>query len=226
MASAKSKPSSATAVEPAAIQHGAAELGVQLSNAQADLLVRYTQLLARWNRVHNLTAIDRPDEVISAHLLDSLSIIGEIDLFSPNSKLLDVGAGAGLPGIPVAISRPQLRVTLLDKVAKKVAFLTQAKAELGLANIECVHARAEDWRAAQPFRLIVARAYASLAQLVASTAHLIAPSGHWLAMKGALPRAEIDELARAAPGVRIVRTVKLRVPRLEAERHLIVMATH
>lgn len=204
----------------------AAELGVSLDAAQCARLQSFAALLLRWNRVHNLTAIERPQQILSHHLLDSLAIaplVAELAGALPR-RVLDVGAGGGLPGVPLAIALPQLRFTLLDKVGKKVAFLQQAQLELGLANVEAVHARIEDYEAA-PFDLILARAFSSLAELVRLTRGLIAPGGHWCAMKGTLPQTEFRELEQAGLGVRVSRTVKLRVPHLHAERHVVLLET-
>jgi len=221
-----SRPSAASdgAVDSAQLRPALAALGLELSDSQLEQLAAYAQLLLRWNAVHNLTAIEAPDQLISHHLLDSLSILGEIRRIvgDRHLRVLDVGAGGGLPGIPLAIADPRLRVTLVDKVQKKVAFLTQVKLELRLVNVECVHARVEALRPAVPYDIVVARAFASLAELVRLTRHLIAANGHWFAMKGAPPQAEFDELARL-PGVRVLAAVKLHVPRLDAERHLIVL---
>ena len=136
--------------------------------------------------------------------------------------MLDIGSGGGLPGIPLAVAMPAWQVTLVDKVRKKVAFLTQARVELGLKNVECIHARAEDLRVA-PFDLVVSRAFASLADFVKVSSQLIAPGGWWAAMKGAVPQGEIAQLAERFPAVRVVDIVKLDVPRLGAERHLILL---
>ncbi len=215
----------ATPIEADAIASAASEIGLRLSESQSDALARYAALLLRWNAVHNLTAIETPAHVLSHHLLDSLSIVPEIQrIYHERSvQALDVGAGGGLPGIPLAIAAPNLRMTLLDKVQKKVAFLTQAKLELALPNITCVHARVETLHTESPFELIVTRAFASLAQFVGMTRHLLAEHGRWCAMKGTLPNAEIDEMRRSMPGVRVVRMVRLQVPHLNAERHLIWM---
>lgn len=202
---------------------------MQLNELQANALARYAALLLRWNSVHNLTAIESPAAVLTHHLLDSLAIVPEIQRISGarSMRVLDVGSGGGLPGIPLAIAAPDLHVTLVDKVQKKVAFLTQAKLDLALHNVACVHARVETLRPESPFEWIVARAFASLTEFVGSTRHLLAARGWWCAMKGALPTAELDALKSSAPDVRVVDTIRLRVPRLDAERHLILMqATH
>ena len=215
----------AASINASAVASAAAELGLRLSKSQSDGLARYAALLLRWNTVHNLTAIATPAQVLSHHLLDSLAIVPEIQHVAGDGSLrvLDVGAGGGLPGIPLAIAMPKLHVTLIDKVQKKVAFLTQAKLELALDNLTCVHARVETWQAHPPFEVIVARAFSSLRELVGLTRHLLAPNGSWCAMKGALPRNEIEELKRCIPHVRVGPTVKLQVPHMNAERHLIWM---
>lgn len=195
-----------------------------LTLAQADQLSRFARLLLRWNRVHNLTAIARPEQALSHHLLDSLAIVPALRRLAQTdrNRVLDVGSGGGLPGVPIAVAAPELDVTLIDRVQKKVAFLQQAKAELGLANLRPAHGRVEDYRAVA-FDLIVARAFSSLLQLVRSTRHLIAADGHWCAMKGTAPSSELAELAKSEVGVRVLDTIKLRVPRLDAERHLLVL---
>lgn len=205
-----------------AVASGAAQLGIALGREQAERLAHFAALLLKWNAVHNLTAIDRPDDVVPLHLLDSLSILPEIDSLADARALrvLDVGAGGGLPGVPLAIVRPQWRFHLIDKVQKKASFLRQVRAELHLANVEVVHARVEAWQPVERFDAIVARAFASLADLVASTRHLLAPGGVWLAMKGAVPHEEVAALPKDA---RVRRTVKLRVPLLDAQRHLIIL---
>lgn len=203
---------------------GAAQLGLALSRAQCERLARFAALLLKWNAVHNLTAIDRPEDVIPLHLLDSLAIVPELDAVAGARPLrvLDVGAGGGLPGIPLAIVRPQWGLWLIDKVRKKTAFLQQARVELQLAHVEVVHGRVETWQPAERFDVIVARAFGSLAELVAWTRHLLAPGGAWFAMKGAVPAPEIAALPA---DVRVRRTVKLRVPRLDGRRHLIILET-
>jgi 16S rRNA (guanine527-N7)-methyltransferase len=163
--------------------------------------------------------------VLTHHLLDSLAIVPEIQIISGERlvNVLDVGAGGGLPGIPLAIAAPNLRVTLIDKVQKKFAFLTQAKLELALDNVTCVHGRVETLHTESPFELIVARAFTSLFEFVGLTRHLLAKNGWWCAMKGTLPATELAELKRLMPDVRVARTVRLHVPHLNAERHLVLM---
>ena len=206
------------------LAEGGAGLGLELRTEQLDQLVRYADLLTRWNRVHNLTAIE-PGQTLTHHLLDSLSIVptlaARVHTAAP-LRVLDVGAGGGLPGIPLAIALPAAHVTLVDKVEKKVAFLRQVKLDLRLPNMDVVHSRVEQLRAT-PFDVILARAFATLLELVRLSRPLLARGGCWCAMKGALPRAEIEELEQAHSGVRIVQIVKLVVPRLEAERHLILI---
>jgi 16S rRNA (guanine527-N7)-methyltransferase len=210
------------AFETAAIRRGADELGVTLSENQAERLAQYARLLLKWNRVYNLTARTVPEDVLTHHLLDSLSIVPEVAraIEGRAGRVLDVGAGGGLPGIPVAIALPDARLTLIDAVQKKAAFLAQARLELELENVTTAHARIEDYRA-PPFDVVTARAFASLEDLVRLTTHLVREDGSWLAMKGAYPAQEIRALDATA--VEMVRAVKLRVPHLNAERHLVIL---
>jgi 16S rRNA (guanine527-N7)-methyltransferase len=224
VARASSRPEVDAPLARSDVLAGAAALGVELSGPQADQLVRFAALLVRWNAVHNLTAISSPASVLSHHLLDSLAILPPTSSIfgEKRCRVLDVGSGGGLPGIPLAIARPHWQVTVVDKVRKKVAFLTQAKLELALANLDCVHARVEDVES-PPFDLVVSRAFSSLEDFVRVSAHLLAPGGWWAAMKGVYPSSELAALARTMPDVRVVDVVKLDVPRLDAERHLILL---
>ena len=224
MARANSQPDADAPLASADVLAGATALGVELSGSQVDQLVRFAALLVRWNAVHNLTAINSPASILSHHLLDSIAIVPPLALIfgELQCRVLDVGSGGGLPGIPLAIAQPRWRVTLVDKVQKKVAFLTQAKLELNLANLDCLHARVEDVHT-PPFDLIVSRAFSSLVDFARVSAHLLAPGGWWAAMKGARPEDELADLARAMPDVRVFDVVKLAVPRLDAERHLILL---
>ncbi len=193
-----------------------------LSAEQCDRLERFVALLLRWNRTHNLTAITRPQQVLSIHLLDSLSAAVELPA-DPPLQVLDAGCGAGLPGIPLAIALPQHRFTLIDAVAKKCAFVTQARLELDLANVEAVHGRLEELRGASyqaHFDVIIARAFGALATLVEVSRHLLAPGGRWIAMKGVPPEQEQQHLPA---DVQVTRTVPLHVPLLRQARSLVVL---
>lgn len=178
-------------------------------------LLRYLDLLAKWNRTFNLTAVDDQEQAVSVHLLDSLVVLP----FLPGGRVLDVGTGAGLPGIALALARPAASFTLLEASAKKCAFLRQCVAELRLGNVAVVQARVERWRDPAGFAAIVSRAFAELGEFIRLSRHLLAPDGRWLAMKGKLPA---EEIARAPAWAAIERVVPLQVPGLNAERHLVI----
>lgn len=193
---------------------GLRTLGLALPAEASDRLLAFRDLLYKWNRTYNLTALRDPEQAITHHLLDSLVILPWISA----DRLLDVGSGGGLPGIPLAIARPELEVTMVDAVHKKVSFLQQAAIELGLPRVKAVHGRIEDITGQYP--LISSRAFADLADFVGLTRHLLAPEGRWLAMKGVIPHAEIDALL---PTVQVEAIHPLHVPGLDAERHLIIL---
>lgn len=200
------------------LRQGLADLRHEASEEQIDRLLHYAGLLRRWGRVYNLTAIDRPEDVIRYHLLDSLSIWP----YLRGPRILDVGTGAGLPGMPLAVLLPQHRFELLDRTAKKVRFVTQAKIELGLKNVCPVQSRIEDFAPAQRFDAILVRAYGSLSDIWLQTRHLLSEEGLVLAMKGRAP--EPAEVPAADARMRVI---PLHVPGLEAERHLIELtASH
>lgn len=199
------------------IIEGAGRLGIPLPDGAAGRLTAYLALLERWNRAYNLTAVRDPGAMVVRHLLDSLSILPWIE----GSHVLDVGSGAGLPGIPLAIVQPGLRLCLLDSNGKRTRFLSQAASELHLTNIEVVRSRVEDYRPATPFNSVVSRAFATLADLLASAGHLCAPDGRLLAMKGVFPD---DELAHLPADYVLAGVYPLHVPNLEAERHLVHLA--
>ncbi len=210
-------------LRPEVIGAGATQLGVALDEAQLARLAEFARLLARWNATHNLTAIRGVDDMLTHHLLDSLALVPHfvrVTAGEAAARVLDVGSGGGLPGIVLAIAAPRARVTLVDAVQKKCAFLTQARVELGLGNVEVVHGRVEALLV-PPFDVIVSRALSTLAQFVAWTRHLLRPGGCWLAMKGALPAEELSELP---PDVR-AEIIPLEVPGLKQRRHLIEMRT-
>jgi len=195
---------------------GIAALGLSLpADAEAKLLA-YLALLAKWNRVYNLTAVRDADRMVSHHLLDSLAAVP----YFQGETVLDVGSGGGLPGVPLAIARPELQVTLIDSIAKKTAFLLQAKAELGLTNLSVVTGRVEDFRPETGFDVVTSRAFSDLKEFVTLTRHLLGPGGHWLAMKGLYPH---EEIALLPAGVRVSADYALVIPGLEASRHLIVL---
>ena len=198
------------------LQRGLLALGATLTDAQIERLERYLALLEKWNRVYNLTAIREPERMVTHHVLDSLAILPHVR----GTRALDVGSGAGLPGIPLAIARPELAVTLLDANHKKAAFLQQVVAELALANAAVASARVESCPTDARFDTIVSRAFADLGEFVAASARLLAPGGVIAAMKGVHPR---DEIARLPAGFRVREIVKLAVPLLDAERHLVLV---
>lgn len=200
---------------PGQLADGVAALGLDVgSHAQAALL-EYLGLLEKWNKTFNLTAIHEPGRMLTHHLLDSLAILP----FVGAGPVLDVGSGAGLPGIPLAILRPTMQVTLLDASQKKCGFMQQAAIDLKLPNVTVVHGRVEDYRPAAGFPQIVSRAFSDLSEFVRLTRHLVAEGGEWLAMKGLYPNEEIAQLK----GARVSRDIPLHVPGLDADRHLIVM---
>ena len=199
---------------PARLRQGLAGLGLSLPDDRVDRLIGYVALLARWNAAYNLTAVREPADMVPRHLLDSLAILPWVR----GPRLLDVGTGPGLPGIPLAVADPTLRVTLLDANGKKVRFCRQAVSELGIGNAEVVQARVEDYRPPEGFATITARAVADLPSLVAAVRHLLGADTTLLAMKGVLPEAEMAKLS--ADGLAVA-AHRLRVPGVDAERHLI-----
>ncbi len=197
------------------LAEGIAGMGLELDAGVRGRLMAYLGLLARWNKTYNLTAIHEPERMLTHHLLDSLAVLPHVTA----DRLLDVGSGGGLPGIPLAMARPAMHVTLLDASQKKCAFMQQAAIELGLKNVEVVHARAEAFRPPRPYAQIVSRAFSDLSEFVALTRHLLAEGGEWLAMKGIYPNEEVATLK----GARVTRDAALNVPGLEAARHIIIM---
>jgi 16S rRNA (guanine527-N7)-methyltransferase len=194
-----------------------------LSTATDPRFERYLDLLAKWNAAYNLTAVREPAQMRSQHLADSLAVVAPLrrELGEARSaRILDVGSGAGLPGVVLAIAEPGWDVTCVDAVGKKSAFIRQAAGELGLSNLHAVHARVETLEAATPFDAITARAFASLDDFTRLTRHLLAKRGIWMAMKGKHPD---DEIASLPPDVTTLRVEPLEVPGLDAERCLVWM---
>lgn len=199
--------------QAALLAAGIAKMGLDVSRETQDKLLQYLSLLNKWNKVYNLTAVRDPLEMVTLHLLDSLSVLPHI-----NSKnLLDVGSGGGLPGIVLAICLPNLQVTTIDTVQKKAIFMRQVKGELGLSNLEVVHARVENYQPSEKFEAIISRAFSEIALLIKLTQHLLAENGKWLAMKGHVPH---DELVGLTFKNKII---PLQVAGLDAERHLLVL---
>ncbi len=203
----------------AILADGAKALSLNVSDVQLTKLIDYLALMSKWNSVYNLTAVRDPVQMVTQHLLDSLAAVSAFD---GAKNVLDVGAGGGLPGIVLAIwaaeAQPQMRVSMIDTVHKKTAFLTQVKAELGLSNVSVYTARVEQFEAPQKFDVITSRAFAELSDFVNWSGHLLADGGEFIALKGVSPDAEVAQLP-AGWKVREVRA--LHVPTLQAERHLI-----
>lgn len=199
-----------------ALAQGLSEMDLLLDAATQVRLLQYLALMEKWNHVYNLTAIREQSQMVGNHLLDSLVLLPHIN----GVQVLDVGSGAGLPGIPLALARPQLEVTLLDSNHKKTAFLRQAVAELALANVTVVSERVESWQPVQKFDCIVSRAFAELAEFINLAKHLLAPGGCFAAMKGLHP---YDEIERLPSGWRIREVIDLQVPGLNATRHLVLI---
>jgi len=193
---------------------GLAELGLPLAEAQRERLLGYLDLLTRWNRIYNLTAVRNPREMVSRQLLDSLAV----SPYLQGHRVLDLGTGAGLPGIPLAIAEPRRAFTLIDSNAKKTRFVRQAIIDLGLTNADVHQTRAEDFHSDSGLDTITARALAPLAQLWAMACPLLAPAGKLLALKGARPEAELSEVAELAPEV-----IELAVPGLGGKRSLVIL---
>ena len=194
---------------------GIARMGLAVTPEQQVKLLEYLALLHKWNGVYNLTAIRLPEQMVSNHLLDSLAVLPHLW----PQRWLDVGCGAGLPGIVLAVMRPEWSFTLLDSNSKKTGFVQQAVIELGLRNVEVRCERVEQWQAEQKFDGIISRAFADAEDFVTLTRHLQAEGGRWAAMKGAPEQ----ELVRLPEDVLVEKVITLQVPELEAARSLVVL---
>jgi 16S rRNA (guanine527-N7)-methyltransferase len=197
------------------IAQGARAMNLTLPARAEQRLAQYLELVEKWNRVHNLTSVRDAAQMVVVHALDSLSILPHLE---GCSRILDVGTGAGLPGIPVAIAMPAAHVTLLDSSHKKCDFLEQARIELALANIDVVCERIEQWKPPQKFDAVVSRAFSELSDFVVQAQHAVAEGGRMIAMKGVYP---FDEIARVPATHRVAQVLELHVPQLEAKRHLV-----
>ena len=195
----------------AALDRGLGELALDLPGGARERLLDYMALLVKWNRTYNLTAIRDPLAMVGHHLLDSLAVLPHLPLAAAG-RIADAGSGAGLPGIPLAIARPEWRVTLAEASQKKAAFLRQAVIELHLSNVEVHEGRVEAWRPRPLFDVAISRAFAALADFIAACRHLLAPAGVLAAMTGAAPETLPNDW----------RLIPLRVPLLDAQRHLVL----
>lgn len=200
----------------AQLAQGLQRMGLDLPGDVQQKLLAFAALLNKWNKTYNLTSVREPERIVALHLLDSLAVVPHLG----NQALLDVGSGGGMPGIPIALARPELSVTLLDSNAKKSAFQRQAVIELGMENVSVVNARVGDFVPQVQFAQIVSRAFSELVDFVSLTRTHLSPGGRWLAMKGVYPA---DELRRLPEGVVVLETHRLAVPDVGGERHLIVM---
>lgn len=198
-----------------ALAYGLEQLGIVVDAQTQQKMLAYLALLQKWNKVYNLTAIRQPEQMVSSHLLDSLAVLPHLW----RGRWLDVGCGAGLPGLVLALMRPDWAFTLLDSNSKKISFVQQAVIELGLRNVSVCCARVEDSQVGGKFDGIISRAFANIADFTTQTRHLLAADGGWVAMKG-MPE---QELARLPAGVSVERVIPLQVPGLDAARCLVIM---
>jgi 16S rRNA (guanine527-N7)-methyltransferase len=198
------------------LEEGVAELGLSLGRGARNKLLQHLAMLGKWNQVYNLTALRDKEKAVSGHLLDCLAVIP----YMTGTRVLDVGSGAGFPGVPIAVARPDIQVVLLDSSHKKAAFLRQVLAELQLKNAGVVCGRVEAWHPAEKFDCIISRAFAETAEFIALTRHLLAPGGVFAAMKGVYP---FEEIERLPSGFRLRQVHALAVPGLVAERHLVLI---
>lgn len=197
------------------LQTGLDTLNLSLSAQVQERLIQYVQLLIKWNRVYNLTSVRKPEDIIVRHILDSLTVVPYLQA----KRVLDVGTGAGLPGIPLAFACPDIQFVLLDSNNKKIRFVRQALSELGLTNVEAEQLRIEEYKPDIKFDAVISRAYSSVLEMLEQSRRLLNPGGRVLAMKGVYPLAEMEVLDKgAAPEV-----VSLKVPGLDAERHLVML---
>jgi 16S rRNA (guanine527-N7)-methyltransferase len=215
---------SASALSPTdtlaeALAHGIAALGLSVTADQRAQLLAYLDLLAKWNKTYNLTAIRERERMVTHHLLDALAVLPQLPQKEP-LRVLDVGSGGGVPGLPFAIVRPDWQLTLVDASHKKVAFLTQAAIELHLRNVVAHATRVEDFQPIAPFDVVISRAFADLATFAATSARHLAPHGLLVAMKGVHPD---EELAELPSEFTVLSKPVLAVPGLDAARHVIVM---
>jgi len=197
------------------LKQGIAQLGLDIPEVAQQNMLIYLELLQKWNKVYNLTAIRQPEQMVTHHLLDSLAVLPHLWA----GHWLDVGCGAGLPGLVLAMARPEWKFTLLDSNSKKTSFVQQAIIDLKLSNVKVCCVRSEEWEPDEKFDGIISRAFAELADFIAATQHLLADRGRWIAMKGHMKR----ELKMLPAHIKIEHTISLQVPGLKAVRHMVVL---
>lgn len=198
------------------LQHGLQQMGIALSVPQQLQLLAFVELLKKWNSTYNLTALRDEHKMISHHILDSLSLL---DYIKEAKTLMDVGSGGGMPGIPTAICRPDLQITLLDSNTKKTTFLQQVVIELGLSNVTVASGRVEAMHD-KNVDVVTSRAFAELADFISLTKHLLNENGYWAAMKGVYP---YEELEHVPASVVVEKVEKIEIPMLQGERHMVIM---
>jgi len=198
------------------LERGLQDMAIDLAPPIRQKLLKFLKYLEKWNSAFNLTAVRDPEQMVPRHLLDSLSVLP----FLQGSRVLDIGTGAGLPGIPLALARPNLTFTLLDSNAKKTRFVTQTIHELGLQNVQVVQERVEKFHPTEKFDTLIARAFASIPDMLAASRHLCSSHGRFLLMKGVFPQ---EELAAVTDGYQ-AEVKALRVPGLDAARHVVIVA--
>ena len=196
------------------LMQGSESLSLTLSSQQAEKLVGYVERIDKWNKAYNLTSVRDPEQMMVKHILDSIVVAPFID----GKRIIDVGTGPGLPGIPLSVMLPDSSFTLLDSLGKRVRFMKQCAFELGLNNVTPVHSRVEDHKPDQPYDIVLSRAFASLKDMLHWCEHLVDSSGVFVALKGQFPQSEIDEVS---DHFRIESVKALSVPDLEGERHLV-----
>jgi 16S rRNA (guanine527-N7)-methyltransferase len=193
---------------------GLQRMALKLSDQMIDQLMTYLNLVEKWNRVYNLTAIRERDEMIKLHFLDSLSILNHVHV----KNILDVGSGAGFPGIVLAITKPELKVTVMDSVNKKTTFMQQVKSELALTNLDVVNSRVEDYQPITLFEAVISRAFSNLKNMMSLTQHTLQKEGVWLAMKSKDVKEELEEFEKNQYIL-----IPLEVPFIDAERYLVIL---
>ena len=203
---------------------GSAEMGIPLSAKQSQQLLDYVQLLAKWNKTYNLTAVRDPVAMVSRHILDSLSVLPHVTRHTqPGATLVDAGSGAGLPGIPLAIMQPDRQMITIDGVGKKSRFQEHVRQQLKIENLTVVHERLENWLPEHKCDAVLSRAFSSVASMVALTQHILKPDGLWLAMKGQHPGQELQSMEESGMKVTLQESCPLTVSGCEGERHLLVL---